>query len=101
MARAAKVGMAEAHDGAVFVLIASAIFIHPRLINTIDVVRHSVGVGTELHDAERCTGPREGMPHAVCPDDGVDILDVIVNGFFNNDMLLCAAIAKQAENKND
>ena len=101
MPRAAEMGMAEAHDGTVFVLIASAILIYPRLVNAVDVVWHSVGVGTELHNTERRTSTREGMSHAVRPDDGVDILDVIGDGFFNNGRLLCAAIAKQAENKNN
>ncbi len=77
MPRATKMGMTETYDGAVFVLIACAIFIHSRLINPIDVVRHGVGVGTELHDAKRRACPWEGMPHAVRPDDGIDVLDVI------------------------
>ena len=81
MPRAAKVGMAKAHDGTVFVLITSAVLIHSRLINPIDVVRYGVSVGTELYDTERCTSPREGMPHAVRPDDGIDVLDIIGNGF--------------------
>ena len=79
---AAEVGMAEAHDGAVFVLITGAVFIHPRLVHTIDVMWHSVSVGAELHDAERRTSPREGMSHTVGTDDGIDVLDVIGGGFW-------------------
>ena len=79
MAGAAEVGVAEAHDGAVFVLIASAVLINSWLVNTVDVVRHGVGVGAELHDAEGRTSPWKGMPHAICPDDGIDILDVVGN----------------------
>ena len=77
MARAAEVGVAETDDGAVSVLITSAVLIHSRLVNAIDVMRHSVGVGAELHDAERRTSPWEGMPHAVRPDDGVDVLQIV------------------------
>lgn len=77
MACAAEVGVTEADDGAVLVLIASAVLIHSRLVNTVDVVRHSVGVRTELHDAEGRTSPGESMPHAVRPDDGVDVLQIV------------------------
>ena len=101
MASAAEMGMAKAHDGAVFVLIASAILIYPRLVNAVDVVWHSVGVGTELHNAEWRTSPWKGMSHAVRSDDWVDILDIVSDGFFRNGRLLCAAIAKQAENKDN
>ena len=77
MARAAEVGVAEADDGAVSVLIASAILINARLILPINIMRHSVGVGAELHDAKRRTSARESMPHAIRPDDGVDVLEII------------------------
>ena len=70
-------GVAETDDGTVFMLIASAIFIYARLITTINVMRYGVGVGAELHDAEGRTSPREGMSHTICPDDGVDVLDII------------------------
>ena len=75
--RAAEVGVAEADDGAVSVLIASAILINARLILSINIVWHSVGVGAELHDAKRCTSPWECVPHAVRPDDGVDVLQIV------------------------
>ena len=78
---ATEMGMTEAHDSTIFMLITSAILIHSQLINTIDVVWHSVGVGAELHDTEGRTSTWEGMPHAVRPDDRVDILDIIGNGF--------------------
>ena len=81
VSRAAEMGMAKTHDGAVFVLITSTILIHSRLINPIDIVWHSVGVGAELHDAERCIGTRKSVPHTISPDDGIDILDKIGNGF--------------------
>ena len=77
MARAAEVGVAEADDGAVFVLIASAVLIHSRLVNAINVMRHSVGVGAELHDAEGRASSGECVPHAVRPDDGVDVLQIV------------------------
>ena len=77
MARAAEVGVTEAHDGAVSVLITSAVLIHSRLVNAINVMRHSVGVGAELHDAERRASSRKGVPHAVCSDDGVDVLQIV------------------------
>ena len=78
---ATEMGMAEAHNGAVFVLITSTILIHSRLINAVDVVRHGVSVWTELHNAERRTCSWEGMSHAVRPDDGVDVLDIIGGRF--------------------
>ena len=69
--------VAETDDGAVFMLITSAVLIYPRLVYAINIVWHGVGVGTQLHDAEGCASPGEGVPHAVGPDDGVDVLDVI------------------------
>ena len=58
-------------------LIASAILIHARLVDAVDVMWHSIRIWAELHDAEGCAGPWKGMPHAVGPYDGVDVLDVI------------------------
>ncbi len=78
VAGSAEVGVAEADDGTVFMLVTSTILIYSRLINAIDVVRHSVGIGTELHDAERRAGSGEGVPHAVGADDGVDVWQRVV-----------------------
>ena len=80
-------------------LIPSAVLIHTRLVLAVNVVRHGVGVGTELNDAKRCTSPREGMSHAVGPDDWVDVLDIIGDRFFGGGGWFGAAEAHQAKNE--
>ena len=77
MACAAEMRVAKPDNGAVFVLITSAILVHTWLVFSIDVVRHSIGVGAELYNAERRTSPWKSVPHAVRPNDGVDVLDII------------------------
>ena len=84
VACAAEVGVAEAHDGAVLVLVAGAVFIHARLVLAVDVVRDSVGVGAELHDAEGRAGSWEGVAHAVGADDGVDVGKVVASRGFDD-----------------
>ena len=70
-------GMAEADNGAVLVLIAGAILIHTRLILTVDVVRYRIRIGAELHDAKRGTCARKSMPHAIGADNRIDKLNEI------------------------
>ena len=97
VARATEVGVAEAHDGAVLVLVAGAVLIHAWLVLAIDVVRDGVGVGAELHDAEGRAGPRKGMPHAVGADDGVDVGNVVAGRGFHGIGFFGAAEGSHAE----
>ena len=64
MARAAQMGVAEAHDGVVLVAVAGAIIVGALLIAAVNVVGDCVGVGTKLHCAERGAGSGKGVPHA-------------------------------------
>ncbi len=97
MAGAAEMRVAETHNGAVFVLVAGTVFIDSGLVTLVHVMGNCVGVGAELHDAERCTQELErnqrmhsvaelhdaerctrsgkSVPHAVGANDGVDVLD--------------------------
>ena len=77
MAGAAEVGVAEAHDGLVAVLVAGAVVIDARLILSIDIVGDGVRVGTHLHAPEGVACARKGVPHAVGPDHRVNILGII------------------------
>ena len=72
VSRSAEMGVAEAHDTAVAVLVAGAVVIHSWLIHPIDVVGDGVGVGTQLHKAVREAGSGEGVPHAVGADKHVN-----------------------------
>ena len=71
MPRSAEMGMAEADDGTVFMLVAGTVFIRARLINSIDVMRNGIGVRTYLYNAKRSTSTGECMSHPVCSDDWV------------------------------
>ena len=64
MARAAQVRMAEPNDGGVFIAIACAIVVRPRLIPPIHIVRYRIGIGTQGHHTKRCDGTRKRMSHA-------------------------------------
>ncbi len=75
MAGAAEMRVAETHNGAVFVLVAGTVFIDSGLVTLVHVMGNCVGVGAELHDAERCTRSGKSVPHAVGANDGVDVLD--------------------------
>ena len=77
VAGAAEVGVAEAHDGLVAVLVAGAVVIDARLVTAVDVVGDGVRVGTHLHAPEGVARAGEGMPHAVGPDHRVNILGII------------------------
>ena len=71
MARTAKVGMTEAHDGIVGMLIPSTVLVNASLIMTINAVRNGVGIGRQLHDAKGGTGSWEGVSHSLGADEGV------------------------------
>ena len=71
MPRSAEVGMAEADDGTVFMLVAGTVFIHARLIDTVDVMRNGIGIRTYLYDTKRSAGAGKCMSHPVCSDDRI------------------------------
>jgi len=71
------VGVAEAHDGRVAVLVTGAVVIDARLVAAVDIVGDGVRVGTHLHAPERIACAGEGVPHAIGPDHRVDILGII------------------------
>ena len=68
VACATEMGVAEAHDAAVAVLVAGAVVVDARLINPIDVVGNGVRVRTQLHEAVRKTGTGKGVSHTVGAD---------------------------------
>ena len=43
-------------------------------------MRNGVGIRAELNDAEGHASTREGMSHAVRPDDGIDIFHLGIGG---------------------
>ena len=71
MSCSTEMRMAEADDGTVLMLVACTVFIHARLIDTVDVVRNGIGIRTYLYDAEWGAGTRKCMSHPVCSDDRV------------------------------
>ena len=71
---AAKVSMAETHDGIVLVLVAGAILVDTFLVLAVHVVWYGVSLGTELHQPKRDARPWEGMSHTVGADDRVYVL---------------------------
>ena len=73
MSRAAEVRVGKAHDGGVVPAVSRAEGIHLRLILPRHVVRDRVGVGANLHAAERHAGAGEGVPHTRRSDEGVYI----------------------------
>ena len=81
MPGSAEMSVAEAHDGAVFVLIAGAIFINTRLVTAVFHHRDSVGVWTELHYSVRRASTGKGVPHAVSADNRIDVINIMYSGF--------------------
>ncbi len=73
VARTVQVGMAEAQDCRVVVLVPRAIAVDILLVLAVDVVRRVGRVGTELHRAVRHAGARKGVSHLDGPDERVDI----------------------------
>ena len=86
VSRSAEMGVAEAHDAAVAVLITGTVVIDTRLINPVDVVRNGIGVGTQLHKAVGETGSGKGVPHTVGADKNIDMLRC-------TDAILCRSVA--------
>ena len=66
--------MAEADNRLVPVLITGAILVGFFLIDTIHIVRNRIGIRTQLHPAEGRTGSGKRVPHAIGPDNGIDII---------------------------
>lgn len=71
MAGAAEMRVAETHNGAVFVLVAGTVFIDSGLVTLVHVMGNCVGVGAELHDAERCTRSGKVCPMPLVPMMGL------------------------------
>ena len=61
--------------------VAGAIGISLRLVLSIHIVWNGVGVGAELNSTKRDARSWKSMPHAVGPDDGIDVLEVVGDGF--------------------
>ncbi len=74
MARSAQMGMAEADDRIVRILIASTVVIRAGLILPSDIVRNGIRVGRELHGPERGARTREAVSHARSADHRIDVL---------------------------
>ncbi len=87
MAGAAEMRVAETYNGAVLVLVAGTVFIDSGLVTPVHIMGNRVGVGAELHDAERRTRSGKSVPHAVGANDGVDVLD---EGIGREDVVLMA-----------
>lgn len=77
VAGAAEVGVTEAHDGLVAILVAGAVVIDARLVLSVDIVGDGVRVGTHLHAPKGVARAGESVPHAVGPDHRVNILGII------------------------
>ncbi len=92
VAGATEMGVAEAHDAAVAVLVTGTVVVDTWLVHPIDVVRYCVSVGTQLHEAIRETGSGEGVPHTVGADKDVDILQGAGAGG-----CLCTAAVRKAK----
>ena len=80
MAGAVEMGMAEANDGVVEILVTGAIAVNIRVVFAILLIRNGVGIGAELHKPERDTGAGEGMAHLLGANEGVD--EINTRGFW-------------------
>ena len=74
VAGAAEVGVAEADDRRIFVLVSRTVFVCARLVDSVDVVRDGVRVGTQRNDSVRYAGTGENVSHFVGADDRVDLV---------------------------
>ena len=74
MSRTAEVGVAEADDGCVVVLVAGAVFVNLLLVCAVDVVRDGVRIGAELHDTEGCARSGEGVSHTVSTNHRIHVI---------------------------
>ena len=72
--RAAQMCVREADDRRVVVLVSGAVAVGLGLVLAVDVVRHHLRVGAQLHDAVRHAGPGENVPHAAGAYHRVDVV---------------------------
>ena len=89
MTCAAEVGVTEAYNAAVSVLVAGAVVIDTWLIDPVNVVRYCVRVWTQLHKAVREAGSREGVSHAVGANKDI----------YLDRRMLCYAANRQAKHQ--
>ena len=73
VAGAVEVGVREADDGPIAVLVARTVTIRCRVVALAEAVGNQLGLGTELHEAEGSRRARKGVPHFVGADEGIDI----------------------------
>ncbi len=79
MACAAKMRMAKAYNGFIFVLVTRAILVNFGVIMAVLVVTYGIRFRTKLHHAKRHGSARKHMSHAFGTDHGLYILNQIVS----------------------
>lgn len=73
MTGAIEMGMAEADNGFVEILVSGTVTIHIRVVFAILFIRDGICIGAQLDKSKGDTGPGEGMPHFLSADEGIDI----------------------------
>ena len=82
MPRSAQMRMAEPDNCRIIILVSGTIPISIFLVNTVNIMRHVLRIGTQLHRSIRDTSPREGMSHTFSPDKGIHVIHRILFFFF-------------------
>jgi len=72
-------GVAEANNGIVFVLVAGAVFIHFSVIGVVFriPIANGIGIRGELYHSEGHCSTGEGMAHALGTDKRIYILTIV------------------------
>jgi len=76
----AEMRVREPDDLLVVVLITGAILVRVLVVNAAHVMGLLVGVRRKLHRSERHGRTGEGVPHLLCPDQRIYVLNVIARG---------------------
>ena len=80
VAGAAEVGVREADDGFILVLVAGAVLVHLGVVLAVLLVADGIGIGGELHHTKRHRGPRKRVPHPLGTHQRVRVLHQVFGG---------------------
>src|SRR5690606_1372648 len=69
----AEMGVAEAYNAFIFVLIAGTVTINVFVVFAVDLIHQGVGLRTELHSAKRNRGAWKSMAHFGRTDQRIDV----------------------------
>ena len=69
-----EMSMTKTHYRTISILIASAIFVHIFLINSVNIMRYGISIRTQLNQSKRNTSAGKSMSHAICSNHNINII---------------------------